>query len=190
MKALLLICLLTLSQLSYAQEGQLFASISDTDTDMLLTEPERMDSEVKPEASKINLKKFVNEYLTYKPNKYIYVGCNEQGQYYESDTVRMRRITDGYYPVWECCKFVEWSIVDDAQFLWSDLRTCKEDVSRSYFLSTNKVDVFMKDKSIYLDIFRNGAPLERFRLLDIEKSEKRNSNRVDSILVLVREDLP
>lgn len=181
MKGFFLLCLLTISNLLYAQEQSLVAGIYEPD-ESELAEYNHYNA---TNAQVIN--RFVNDYLSYSSNNYIYVGCNENNQYYEADTIQMRRISRDYYPVWECCKFVEWSIVDDAKFLWSDLQTCNKEVQRSYYLSTTNVKVSIKDKSIYLDIFRNGTALERFRLLNIVEVPAKHSNHSDPVLVLFRE---
>ena len=180
MKSLLLIiCLGAISPLLFGQERQLMASLTTTEgTNLSLEAPNTTNRNA--------LKSFVKNYLTYSPDRYIYVGCNEQNQYYENDTVRMRKISHDYYPVWQCCEFVEWNLIDDARFLWSDLQACKEGVQRSYYLSTTKVEASLKSKDIYLDVSRNGSTIERFRLIRIEKANSKNNAQPDPVLVLLR----
>ena len=181
MKGYFLLCLLAVSNLLYSQQQSLVAGIYESD------ESELSEYTHYGETNTHTLKQFVNDYLSFNPNKHIYVGCNENNQYYEGDTIRMHRISRDYYPVWECCKFVEWSIVDDAKFLWSDLETCNKEVQRSYYLSTTNVKVSLKDGSIYLNIFRNGTALEHFRLLNIIEVPAKYSKQTDPVLVLLRE---
>lgn len=182
MKNLLLICLLAIFQCTYtySQDSQLIAGVYASE--------ESSSSFESPNAAEVKgiLNRFVKNYLSYNPDRFIYVGCNEQNSYYESDTVRMRKISQDYYPLWECCEFVEWNLVDDARFLWSDLQACKKGVQRSYYLSTTKIKASLQNKSIYLDIFRNGSAIERFKLLNIEKATSKNHSEADEVLVLLR----
>ena len=182
MKGLLLMCLLAifLCTNAYSQDRQLIAGIHETGELYLSAE----DINTAEEKSLLN--SFVEDYLSYQPNRFIYVGCNEKNAYYENDTVRMRMISQDYYPLWECCKFVEWNLVDDGQFLWSDLEACKKGAQRSYYLSTTKVEASLHDKSIYLNIFRNGSAIEHFKLLKVEEATSKYSRQLDPVLVLLR----
>ena len=135
------------------------------------------------------LNRFIKNYLTYHKDKYVYISCNENNQFYDADTVRMQRISKNYYPVWSCCKFVEWRLVNDAEFLWSDLQTCEEEAQRSYYLSVTEMTASQKKGSIYLSIVRNGVTIDRFKVLGIEEVASRHRQHPDKVLVLLRQRL-
>ncbi|ELR70477.1 hypothetical protein C900_03731 [Fulvivirga imtechensis AK7] len=132
------------------------------------------------------LKKFIRNYLTYREDKYIYISCNEDNQFYDADTVRMQRISKNYYPVWACCQFVEWRLVGDTEFLWSDLQTCQEEVQRSYYLSVTELKATQKHGSIFLSIIRNGVIIDRFKVLGTEEADARYRQHPDEVMVLLR----
>lgn len=136
-----------------------------------------------------SLKKFIKSYLTYRDDRYIYISCNEDNQFYNADTVRMQRISKNYYPVWACCQFVEWRLVSDAEFLWSDLQTCQEEMQRSYYLSVTEMEASQKKGAIYLSITRNGVVIDRFKVLGTEEVTSRHLRHPDIALVLLRQPL-
>lgn len=180
MKAsILLIILMICQHLIYSQE--LLADLDEEYEDEYVT---IMDiPEENPE-----LKDFVEEYLSYHPDKYNYISCNENNVFYENDTVRMQQISKDYYPVWECCTFVEWRLVNDVEFLWSDLETCERKIDRSYYLSVTRVNAYEENNSIYLEIIRDGTIVDHFRVIDVEEKPSRHSEEANNVLVLYREE--
>ncbi|UII30644.1 hypothetical protein LVD17_20330 [Fulvivirga ulvae] len=177
---LLIICLWATSPYLHSQESQLIAGLHEP------KEPYVSNEDPNSAKAKGILNHFVKNYLSYNSDKYIYVGCNEQNEYYENDTVRMRRISHDYYPVWQCCKFVEWNLVADSRFLWSDLEACKKGVQRSYYLSTTNIKATLQDKEIYLDVSRNGSVIERFKVIRVDEADSKHNELPDPVLVLLR----
>lgn len=179
MKAAIFLTILIICQhLTHSQD--LVADLNEEYEDEYVT---IMDiDEDKPE-----LKNFVEEYLSYHPDKYNYISCNENNDFYDSDTVRMQQISKEYYPVWECCTFVEWRLVNDIKFLWSDLETCEQNIDRSYYLSVTHINAYEENNSIYLEIIRDGTVVDHFRVIDVEEKPSRYSVGADNVLVLYRE---
>lgn len=176
MPIILLLILILTAHSAPAQTRSVLASAEDIE----ITE-RKAHTSVSPD-----IRAFIQKYLSYNSDPYVYVSCNEANEYYRSDTVRMRQISGNYYPTWDCCTFVEWRLISNAEFLWSDLQRCTLEEQRSYYLSTTHISPWRKGSYIYLSLVRNGVTVEQFKLLKTEEAPSRYRNKPDKVLVLLR----
>ncbi|UII23974.1 hypothetical protein [Fulvivirga ligni] len=135
------------------------------------------------------VKQFVNKNISHISSRSVYISCNDDSSYYKSDTVRIRQLAKNFYPETGCCQFVEWRMVTNSKFIWSDLSNCDK-TDRSYYLSPTVVHVIENNNQIYLKIMRNGLLVEMFKVIGLDEQPYEHISTNSKVLVLARVDEP
>ncbi|MBL3655198.1 hypothetical protein [Fulvivirga sediminis] len=184
MKIIILTIFTLISGIVYAQPANL--AMAETNSEGMARIPDEENSNSSAYLKRKEIKHFIESNFANKSEKALYVSCNDDSMYYEQDTIKIHQLHKNYYPNIECCKFIEWGMISDSKFIWTDLSTCNQNYDKSYYLSPTIIKVIDKGNSIFIRIVRNDLIVDTFKVVDIEEKPSRYHNTINKTLLLTR----
>ncbi|UII25042.1 hypothetical protein LVD15_17220 [Fulvivirga maritima] len=186
MKTIILTLFTLLSGMAYAQPSDL--AMAETNPEGMARVPHEEEEEYNSAAfmKMREIKHFIEANFENKSERALYVSCNDDSMYYEQDTIKIHQLHKNYYPNIECCRFIEWGMISDSKFIWTDLSTCNQNYDKSYYLSPTIINVIENNNDIFIKIVRNEKVVDTFKIIGLEEKPSRYHKTTNKTLLLTR----
>ncbi|MTI21778.1 hypothetical protein E1176_12170 [Fulvivirga sp. RKSG066] len=135
------------------------------------------------QSAKTDLQDFINSKVIKKSNEHVIIACNTDQDFLEERTVKLKVEKKRNYPgQLGCCNYVQWQMVANGKFIWTDMDVCDRKYDKSYYTNITTVNIKNNGDELILDLKRDGVSFVSYQIL--EKTQEPTVNGKDLVDVI------